>query len=182
MMNQMNCDILEVLFDEYKIQTRIREIGNEISTHYQGKNPVMIGILKGGFIFLSDLVRSISIPLEIDFMAISSYGSGTSTSGIVKIRKDIDTDVCDRDVIIVEDIVDSGLSLQYIKEYIMKHKPRSVKICVLLDKPEAHKIEVAFDYVGFTVGNEFVVGYGLDFAERYRNLPYIGILKEELYR
>jgi len=131
---------------------------------------------------LSDLVRSISIPLEIDFMAISSYGSGTSTSGIVKIRKDIDTDVCDRDVIIVEDIVDSGLSLQYIKEYIMKHKPRSVKICVLLDKPEAHKIEVAFDYVGFTVGNEFVVGYGLDFAERYRNLPYIGILKEELYR
>ena len=181
MMNQMNCDISAVLFDEYKIQTRIREIGNEISVQYRDQNPVLIGILKGGFIFLADLVRSISIPVELDFMAISSYGSGTSSSGVVKIRKDIDIDICDRDVIIVEDIVDSGLSLQYIKEYLLKHKPRSVSTCVLLDKPEAHKIKVAFEYVGFTIGNEFVVGYGLDFAEKYRNLPYIGILKEEMY-
>ncbi|MDP2172290.1 MAG: hypoxanthine phosphoribosyltransferase [Candidatus Cloacimonadaceae bacterium] len=177
----MNCDISAVLFDEYKIQTRIREIGLEISTEYKGRNPVLIGILKGGFVFLADLVRSITIPIEIDFLAISSYGAGTTTSGVVKIRKDIDCDVSGRDVIIVEDIVDSGLSLQYIKDYIWKHEPRTLRTCVLLDKPKAHKLEVTFDYTGFEIGNEFVVGYGLDFNEKYRNLPYIGILKEELY-
>ena len=180
-MNQMNCDISAVLFDEYKIQARVREIGDEISREYQGKNPVFIGILKGGFVFMSDLIRATSIPINLDFMAVSSYGSGTVSSGIVKIRKDIDIDIKDRDVIIVEDIVDSGLSLAYIKDYLLQHKPASVKTCVLLDKPEAHKIEVYFDYVGFNIGNEFVVGYGLDFNERYRNLPYIGILKEECY-
>ncbi len=181
-MNQMNCDILAVLFDEYRIQTRIREIGLEISNEYQGRKPILIGILKGGFIFLADLVRSISIPVEVDFLAISSYGAGTSSSGVVKIRKDIDLDISGRDVIVVEDIVDSGLSLQYIKDYLWQHKPSSLRTCVLLDKPEAHKIEVSFDYVGFEVQNEFVVGYGLDFAETYRNLPYIGILKEEMYQ
>jgi hypoxanthine phosphoribosyltransferase len=180
-MNLMNCDISAVLFDERRIQARIREIGQQINTDYEGKVPVIIGILKGGFIFLSDLVRSITIPVEIDFLAISSYGAGTSSSGVVKIRKDIDIDLAGRDVIIVEDIVDSGLSLQYIKDYIWKHKPASLRTCVLLDKPEAHKIETTFEYVGFEVGNEFVVGYGLDFGERYRNLPYIGILKEECY-
>jgi len=180
-MNLMNCDISAVLFDERRIQARIREIGQQINTDYEGKVPVVIGILKGGFIFLSDLVRAITIPVEIDFLAISSYGAGTSSSGIVKIRKDIDIDLAGRDVIIVEDIVDSGLSLQYIKDYIWKHKPASLRTCVLLDKPEAHKIETSFEYVGFEVGNEFVVGYGLDFGERYRNLPYIGILKEECY-
>ncbi len=177
----MNCDISAVLFDEYKIQARIKEIGGEISRQYQGKTPVFVGILKGGFVFLSDLIRSITIPIELDFMATSSYGSGTVSSGIVKIRKDIDIDIKDRDVIIIEDIVDSGLTLQYIKEYLSKHEPASVRTCVLLDKPEAHKIDVAFDYVGFNIGNEFVVGYGLDYNELYRNLPYIGILKEELY-
>jgi len=180
-MNQMNCDISAVLFDEYKIQTRIREIGMEISNEYKGKTPVMIGILKGGFMFMADLVRAITIPIEIDFLAISSYGAGTSSSGVVKIRKDIDIDINGRDVIVVEDIVDSGLSLEYIKDYLWQHKPSSLRTCVLLDKPEAHKLEVTFDFVGFNVKNEFVVGYGLDFAERYRNLPYIGILKEELY-
>ena len=180
-MNLMNCDISAVLFDERRIQARIREIGQQINTDYEGKVPVVIGILKGGFIFLSDLVRAITIPVEIDFLAISSYGAGTSSSGIVKIRKDIAIALAGRDVIIVEDIVDSGLSLQYIKDYIWKHKPASLRTCVLLDKPEAHKIETSFEYVGFEVGNEFVVGYGLDFGERYRNLPYIGILKEECY-
>ncbi len=180
-MNQMNCDISAVLFDEYKIQARIRELGQMITTEFNGANPVLVGILKGGFIFLADLVRSISIPVQIDFLAISSYGSGTVSSGVVKIHKDLDIDVRGRDVIIVEDIVDSGLSLQYIKEYIQKHQPHSVKICVLLDKPAAHKIDVSFDYIGFEIGNEFVVGYGLDFNEKYRNLPYIGILKEEVY-
>ncbi|MCK9557534.1 MAG: hypoxanthine phosphoribosyltransferase [Candidatus Cloacimonetes bacterium] len=177
----MNCDISAVLFDERRIQKRIREIGQQINSDYECKVPVIIGVLKGAFIFMSDLVRAVSIPIEIDFLAISSYGAGTSSSGIVKIRKDIDLDIAGRDVIIVEDIVDSGLSLQYIKDYIWKHKPSSLRTCVLLDKPEAHKIETIFEYVGFEVGNEFVVGYGLDYAERYRNLPYIGILKEECY-
>ncbi|MCB5260540.1 MAG: hypoxanthine phosphoribosyltransferase [Candidatus Cloacimonetes bacterium] len=177
----MNCDISAVLFDEMRIQNRIREIGQQINHDYESKVPVIIGVLKGGFIFMSDLVRAISIPIEIDFLAISSYGVGTSSSGVVKIRKDIDLDITDRDVIIVEDIVDSGLSLQYIKDYIWKHKPASLRTCVLLDKPQAHKIETTFEYVGFEVGNEFVVGYGLDYAERYRNLPFIGILKEECY-
>lgn len=181
-MNLMNCDISAVLFDERRIQTRIREIGQEINADYEGKVPVVIGVLKGGFVFLSDLIRAITIPLEIDFLAISSYGVGTSSSGVVKIRKDIDIELADRDVIIVEDIVDSGLSLQYIKDYIWKHKPASLRTCVLLDKPQAHKIEISFEYVGFEVGDEFVVGYGLDFAELYRNLPYIGILKEECYK
>lgn len=180
-MNQMNCDISAVLFDEFRIQTRVREIGLQIASDYKDRIPVLIGILKGGFVFLADLVRSVTIPIEIDFLAISSYGSGTESSGVVKIRKDIDVDISNRDVIIVEDIVDSGLSLEYIKEYLIKHKPASLKTCVLLDKPAAHKLEVSFDYVGFEIGNEFVVGYGLDFNERYRNLPYIGILKEELY-
>ncbi|MFA7543650.1 MAG: hypoxanthine phosphoribosyltransferase [Candidatus Cloacimonadaceae bacterium] len=180
-MNLMNCDISRVLFDEQQIQARIKEIGQMIDKDYEGKEPVIIGILKGGFIFMSDLVRSISLHLEIDFMAISSYGAGTSSSGVVKIRKDIDIPLENRDVIIVEDIVDSGLSLQYIKDYIWKHKPASVRTCILLNKPEAHKTEMEFEYVCFEVGNEFVVGYGLDYGERYRNLPYIGILKEECY-
>lgn len=180
-MNQMNLDISAVLFDEYKIQNRLREIGSQISADYAGKTPVVIGILKGGFMFMADLVRAISIHVELDFMAVSSYGSGTTSTGAVKIRKDIDIDIAGRDVIIVEDIVDSGLSLQYIKDYVWKHKPASVRVCVLLDKPVAHKLEISFDYVGFEVGNEFVVGYGLDYDERYRNLPFIGILKEELY-
>jgi len=181
MMNLMNCDISAVLFDERRIQNRIREIGQQINADYEGKVPVVIGVLKGGFIFMSDLVRAITIPVELDFLAISSYGASTSSSGVVKIRKDIDIQLEGRDVLVVEDIVDSGLSLQYIKDYIWKHKPASLRTCVLLDKPEAHKIETTFEYVGFEVGNEFVVGYGLDFGERYRNLPYIGILKEECY-
>lgn len=177
----MNNDISAILFDERKIQDRIRELANRISSDYMGKNPVLISILKGGFVFMADLARAITIPVELDFMAISSYGSGTVSSGVVKIKKDIDIDLGGRDVIIVEDIVDSGLSLQYIKDYLNKHNPASLKVCVLLDKPAAHKTEVQFDYVGFEIGNEFVVGYGLDYDEKYRNLPFIGILKEEIY-
>lgn len=180
-MKSMNCDISEVLFNEHKIQDRIRELAQQITADYQDKNPVIISILKGGFVFMADLVRSITTPIEIDFLAISSYGSGTSSSGVVKIKKDIDIDITGREVIIVEDIVDSGLSLQYIRDYISKHKPSSIKVCVLLDKPQAHKIDVKFEYVGFEIGNEFVVGYGLDYNEKYRNLPYIGILKKEIY-
>jgi hypoxanthine phosphoribosyltransferase len=181
-MTQMNKDISAVLFNEQMIEDRIRILGNQISTDYKGKVPIFVCILKGSLIFLSDLIRCVTIPLEIDSMAVSSYGTSHVSSGVVKIKKDIDLDIFERDVIIVEDIVDSGLSLQYIKEYLAKHDPSSVKVCVFLDKPNAHKVPVEIDYCGFEIGNEFVVGYGLDYGENYRNLPYIGILKEEIYR
>lgn len=180
-MDNMNANLSAVLFDENTIQKRIKEIGGQISDEYKDKNPILICILRGAAIFMSDLMRRMTIPMEIDFMSISSYGNSTQSSGVVRIRKDIDTDITGRHVIVVEDIVDSGLSLSYIIEYLNQHKPASVKTCVLLDKPEAHKIKVDIDYFGFTIENEFVVGYGLDYAERYRNLPYIGILKEEVY-
>ncbi len=180
-MNSMNLDLSAVLLDEHRIQTRVREIGAQIAMEYKDTVPVLIGIMKGGFMFLADLCRSITIPLELDFMAVSSYNGGTSSSGAVKIRKDIDTNIEGRHVIVVEDIVDSGLSLSYIREYLLNHSPASLKICVLLDKPGAHKMEALFDYVGFQIENDFVVGYGLDYKNLYRNLPYIGILKEEIY-
>jgi len=177
----MKEDLANILVDEKKLQNRIKLLGAEISRDYEGKNPILICILKGAVLFLSDLIKNISIPLEIDFFSLSSYGNSTKSSGIVRIRKDIDTDVFNRHLIIVEDIIDSGLTLEYITDYLHKHKPLSVKICALLDKPKAHKIDLKIDYVGFEIGNEFVVGYGLDFAEKYRNLPYIGILKKEIY-
>jgi hypoxanthine phosphoribosyltransferase len=178
----MNSNLSAVLFDESAIQKRIREMGAELSKEFANKNPILICILRGAVVFLTDLMRHITIPLEIDFMSVSSYGSSTVSSGVVKIRKDIDVPVHDRHVIIVEDIVDSGLSLRYIRDYILNHKPKSITTCVLLDKPAARKIEIKLDHVGFEIEDEFVVGYGLDYAERYRNLPYIGILKEEVYK
>ncbi|MCK4654849.1 MAG: hypoxanthine phosphoribosyltransferase [Candidatus Cloacimonetes bacterium] len=177
----MKTDIAEVLLDEQTIQNKVMELGKKISEDYKDKNPVMVCILKGGVIFLTDLIKNISIPLELDFMSLSSYGDTTKSSGVVKIKKDIDVDITGRHVIIIEDIVDSGLTLKYINEYFKRHKPASVKICALLDKPEAHKTDIYIDYKGFKVGNEFVVGYGLDYAQKYRNLPYIGILKKEIY-
>lgn len=178
---EMKTDIAEVLLDEQTIQNKVMELGKKISEDYKDKNPVMVCILKGGVIFLTDLIKNISIPLELDFMSLSSYGDTTKSSGVVKIKKDIDVDITGRHVIIIEDIVDSGLTLKYINEYFKRHKPASVKICALLDKPEAHKTDIYIDYKGFKVGNEFVVGYGLDYAQKYRNLPYIGILKKEIY-
>lgn len=177
----MKTDISEVLLDEQTIQNKVMELGKKISEDYKDKNPVMVCILKGGVIFLTDLIKNISIPLELDFMSLSSYGDTTKSSGVVKIKKDIDVDITERHVIIIEDIVDSGLTLKYINEYFKRHKPASVKICALLDKPGAHKTDIYIDYKGFEVGNEFVVGYGLDYAQKYRNLPYIGILKKEIY-
>lgn len=177
----MRKDIERIIISEDQIFEKVKEIGNQIKEDFEGKNPVILGILRGGAIFMCDLIRHINIPLEIDFFSVSSYGSSTQSSGVVKIRKDIDTDIFNRPVIIVEDIVDTGLTLKYIYDYLIKHKPSSVKICALLDKPKAHKTDIKIDYVGFEVGNEFVVGYGLDYAEKYRNLPYIGILKKEIY-
>ncbi len=174
-------DFEKILFSSDKIKNRISELGEKITEDYKGKNLVVIGILKGAFIFMADLVRSIRIPVTLDFFSVSSYGMQSQSSGVVKIKKDIDIDLTDKDVIIVEDIVDTGLTLNYIKKYMKSHNPKSVKICTFLDKPKAHKTEIKIDYLGFQIENHFVVGYGLDFAEKYRNLPYIAILKKEIY-
>jgi hypoxanthine phosphoribosyltransferase len=177
----MRKDIEKILISEAEIKAKIAELGKQITHDFAGKEPVFICVLKGASLFMSDLIRSVDLPCSIDFMAISSYGNTTVSSGVVQIKKDIDTDISGKDVIIVEDIVDSGLSLEYIHTYLGSHNAKTVSVCVLLDKPKAHKTEVSIDYVGFEVGNEFVVGYGLDYAGKYRNLPYIGILKEEVY-
>ena len=180
-MDVMNSSLSAVLFDEKTIQNRIREMGAELSKVFADETPVMICILRGAVTFLSDLMRYTAIPLEIDFLSISSYGNSSKSSGIVQIRKDIDIEIKGRHVIIIEDIVDSGLSLNYLKEYLFKQEPKSITTCVLLSKPSAHKVEVQIDYLGFEIEDEFVVGYGLDYAEKFRNLPYIGILKKEVY-
>jgi hypoxanthine phosphoribosyltransferase len=170
-----------VLFDEVAIRTRIKELGFELSREYCGKNPILICILKGSIFFLSDLVRYMTIPIEIDFLSVSSYGDSSHTSGVVKIRKDIDSDITGRHVIVIEDIIDSGLSLQYITDYLLNHHPASVATAVLINKKCVRKVEIDVDYTGFEVEDDFLVGYGLDYAEQYRNLPYIGILKKEVY-
>ncbi|SFH81355.1 hypoxanthine phosphoribosyltransferase [Pisciglobus halotolerans] len=178
----MQNDMESVLFSEEKLAERTQELADEISKEYKDKNPLMIGILKGAMPFMSDLVKRMDIYLELDFMDVSSYGNATTSSGEVKILKDLDTNVEGRDVIIVEDIIDSGRTLSYITKMFGYRKANSIKIVTLLDKPEGRVVELPVDYVGFLVPNEFVVGYGLDYAERYRNLPYIGILKPEIYR
>ncbi|WP_370745014.1 hypoxanthine phosphoribosyltransferase [Lucifera butyrica] len=160
---------------------RIAEMGQEISTDYAGQEILMIGVLRGAVIFMADLARAIDIPVAIDFMAVSSYGSATTSSGVVRILKDLDETVEGRHVLIVEDIIDSGLTLNYLLENIRSRKPASVKICTLLNKPDRRKVPVEIAYNGFTIPDYFVVGYGLDFAEKYRNLPFVGILKPEAY-
>ena len=176
----MKTDISEILISEEEIAGRIRALGAKISEDYKGVRPLLIGILKGSVIFLSDLIREIKIPVSIDFMAVSSY-RGASSSGVVRILKDLDYDISGRHVILVEDILDSGLTLGYLKNVLGARNLASLKLCCLLDKPARHKVDHNVDYLGFTVPNEFVVGYGLDYEEMYRNLPYIGILKSEVY-
>jgi hypoxanthine phosphoribosyltransferase len=168
---------LEVLISEATIQSRIKELGAQIAREYAGRNPLLIGVLKGACFFLSDLLRAIDIPLAIEFMAISSYGSSTRTSGEVRILKDLDVPVENRHIIVVEDIVDTGLTLSYLLANLKSRGAASVKLVALLDKSERREREVAIDYLGFEIPDEFVVGYGLDFAERYRNLPFIAVLK-----
>lgn len=174
-------DIAEILINEDELQKKIKELGQMITRDYAGKEPVLIGVLKGAIMFISDLIRYIDLPITIDFMAISSYGASTHSSGIVKIIKDLDHSIQDKDVLIVEDIIDSGLTLSYLRKNLIGRGPRSVKICTLLDKPERRLTDVKVDYVGFTIPDKFVVGYGLDYAEKYRNLPYIGVLRHEIY-
>ncbi len=174
-------DIESVLFDEKQIQARIVELGKQISADFAGKNPLAICILKGAFIFMADLVKQITIPLELDFMAVSSYGTASKTSGVVKINKDLDIPVQDRDLLIIEDITDSGLTLNFIIDVLQRKNAKSISIVTLFDKPARRKVEIKPDYVGFLLPDEFVVGYGLDYAERYRNLPFVAVLKPELY-
>ncbi len=170
----------EVLIDEERLQARIRELGAEISAHYEGRELLLVGVLKGAVFFMADLMRQIQVPCEIDFMAISSYGTGTDSSGVVRILKDLDINIEGRHVLVVEDIIDSGLTLSYLVRNLESRGPASVEVCALLTKPERREIDVDVRYVGFEIPNKFVIGYGLDFAERYRNLPFVGVLHEDL--
>ena len=174
-------DIERILASEKDISKKVREIGQSISGYYKDKNLLMVSVLKGSVVFMADLMREINIPVEIDFMAVSSYGKGVKTTGIVKIIKDLDIPLAGFDVLIVEDILDSGLTLSYIIELLQSRGPKSIRLCTLFDKPERRRVNVIPDYVGFVIPDEFVVGYGLDYAEKYRNLPYVGILKREIY-
>jgi len=170
----------EVLIDEPTLQSRIIELGEEISNDYAGKDLLLVGVLKGAVFFMADLMRSLTVPCEVDFMAISSYGAETDSSGVVRILKDLDIPLQGRDVLIVEDIIDSGLTLSYLMRNLRARDPASLEVCALLTKPGRREIEVPVKYVGFEIPNRFVIGYGLDYAERYRNLRYVGVLNEAL--
>ena len=174
-------DIAEILVDEAAIQQRVRELGATISREYAGKDLLLVSVLKGSIIFMADLVRAISIPHEIDFMATSSYGSSTASSGVVRILKDLNSSIEGRNIVVVEDIIDSGHTLNYLVHLLRDRRPGSLRIMTLLDKVERREVNIPVDWVGFSIPNEFVVGYGLDFNEIYRNLPYIGVLKPSVY-
>jgi len=177
----MKNDMARILFTEEQILEKVRDLGVRLTEDYKGKSPIFLGVLKGSFVFLADLMRQVGVSCQVEFMAVSSYGSGTNTTGAVRITKDLNTDIEGRHVVIVEDILDSGLTLHYLLRYLKGMNPASVRICTLLDKPERRRAAVDAAYTGFQIPDAFVVGYGLDYAERYRNLPYIGILKPEIY-
>jgi hypoxanthine phosphoribosyltransferase len=177
----MHPHLEKILFSEEQILERVTELGIQLSTDYREKNPLFICILKGAVMFMVDLVKKVDIPMEMDFMATSSYGASSQSSGVVRIMKDLDRSVEGREVVIIEDIVDTGLTLAYLKEILIHRRAASVKVAALFDKPEGRKVDISPDYYGFTVPNEFIVGYGLDYAEQYRNLPYVGVLKPEIY-
>jgi hypoxanthine phosphoribosyltransferase len=170
----------EILIDRETLAGRVAELGAEVSADYEGRDLLLIGVLKGAVFFMADLMRHLTVPCEVDFMAISSYGDATDSSGIVRILKDLDINIEGRDVLVVEDIIDSGLTLSYLIRNLESREPASLEVCALLTKPSRREIDVPVRYVGFEIPNKFVVGYGLDFAERYRNLPYVGVLDEHL--
>ena len=172
--------VTEVLIDQDSLQRRITELGEEISSDYAGRDLLLVGVLKGAVFFMADLMRALTVPCEIDFMAISSYGAATDSSGVVRILKDLDINIDGRDVLVVEDIIDSGLTLSYLMRNLEAREPASLEICALLTKPDRREIDVPVRYVGFEIPNKFVIGYGLDYAERYRNLPDIGVLRPEV--
>lgn len=177
----MKEDMESILLTEEQISAKVKEMGEAIKRDYKGKNLMMVGLLKGSVVFMADLMRTIDSSVAIDFMSVSSYGCGHKTSGVVRITKDLEQDISNFDILVVEDILDSGMTLSYIFKLLKARGPRSLKLCTLLDKPDRRKIEVKVDYCGFQVPDEFVVGYGLDYAQKYRNLPYIGILKPSVY-
>ncbi|HOB37129.1 MAG TPA: hypoxanthine phosphoribosyltransferase [Candidatus Avimonas sp.] len=174
-------DIGEILFTAEQIAEIVKRMGKQISEDYADKNLVMISVLKGSLIFMADLMRAVTIPCSIDFLSVSSYGSGTTTTGEVRILKDLDTSLEGKDVLVVEDILDSGMTLSYLLSSLKARRPRSIRLCTLLDKPERRRVDIKADYEGVQVPDKFLVGYGLDYAEKYRNLPYIGVLKPEIY-
>ena len=176
----MEQGVAEVLIEEDALRDRIAELGAEISADYARKDLLLVGVLKGAVFFMADLMRHITVPCEVDFMAISSYGASTDSSGVVRILKDLDESIEGRNVLVVEDIIDSGLTLSYLKRTLSARRPASLEICALLTKPERREVDVPVRYTGFEIPNRFVVGYGLDFAERYRNLPYVGVLNERV--
>lgn len=177
----MHNDIKSILISEEELAKRIKEMGAQLTEDYKGKDLMVVGILKGCMLYLSDLVRNIDLPLTMDFMVVSSYGSATKSSGVVRIIKDLEREIEGKDVLIVEDIVDTGLTLSYLIENLKTRNPNSVKVCSLLDKPDRRKVHVDIEYVGFQIPDEFVVGYGLDYDEVYRNLPFVCVLKPEVY-
>ena len=174
-------DVQEILFSEEQLRQRVQELGAQITKDYAEKAPVLASVLRGSYIFMADLTRAIQLPIHVDFMAVSSYGSGTKSSGQVQITKDLSDDIEGRDLIIVEDILDSGNTLYYLMQILQARAPASIRLCTLLDKPERRTKPITADYCGFSIPDAFVVGYGLEYAEKYRNLPYIGILKPEVY-
>jgi hypoxanthine phosphoribosyltransferase len=179
-LTELHAAVDTVLVDEQALQARITELGAEIAADYRNRDLLLVGVLKGAVFFMADLMRAIEIPCEVDFMAVSSYGAGVDSSGVVRILKDLDVSIEGRDVLVVEDIVDSGLTLSYLLRTLEAREPASIEVCALLTKPDRRESEVHCRYIGFEIPNRFVIGYGLDFAERYRNLPYVGVLRDEL--
>ena len=177
----IDADVEEVLLSGEAVQARVAELGAELARDYTSRDPVLVSVLKGSIIFLADLVRAMPIPLSIDLMEVSSYGASTESSGQVRILKDLSTSISGREVIVVEDIIDTGLTLNYLLRYLHDKGPASIRICCLLDKPARRLAEIEIDYRGFTIPDRFVIGYGLDYGERYRNLPYIGVLRPSVY-
>lgn len=174
-------DIETILFDKDVLANKVRELGEQISKDYAGEEVLLVGILKGASVFLSDLIRQISLPTYIDYMVVSSYGNSAETSGVVRIIKDLEDNIEGKNIIIVEDIIDTGLTLEYLRKNLLSRQPKSLKICTLLDKPARREKEMIIDYKGFEVPDDFIIGYGIDYAEKYRNLPFIGVLKREVY-
>ncbi|MGI6224781.1 MAG: hypoxanthine phosphoribosyltransferase [Peptococcales bacterium] len=177
----MEKNISRILLSEEQIKNKVKEMGELITNDYRDKDLLVICILKGAMVFMADLVREIKVPLDIDTMVVSSYGTSTKSSGVVRILKDLDESVENRDILIVEDIIDTGLTLKYLLDNILSRGPKSVKICSFLDKPDRRAVDIVADYKGYSIPDEFVVGYGLDYAEKYRNLPYVGILDPKAY-
>ena len=174
-------DIEQVLYTEEELRRRVKELGRQITADYAGREPMLVSVLRGSYIFMADLTRAISLDVTVDFMAVSSYGAGTVSSGQVEIKKELSDSIEGKDLIVVEDILDSGNTLYYMMDVLRARQPASIRICTLMDKPERRTKPITADYVGFTIPDAFIVGYGLDYAEKYRNLPYVGVLKPSVY-